>query len=30
MKKQLEILDMADEVEVDSWLTAMLETAMQF
>lgn len=25
MKKQLEILDMADEVEVDSWLTAMLE-----
>lgn len=25
MKKQLEILDMVDEVEVDSWLTAMLE-----
>lgn len=25
MKKQLEILDMADEVEVESWLTAMLE-----
>lgn len=25
MKKQLEILDMADEVEVDSWLTAILE-----
>lgn len=25
MKKQLEILDMADEVEVDSWLSAMIE-----
>lgn len=25
MKKQLEILDMADEVEVESWLTAMLD-----